>query len=123
MLDFNHQPKLDEALSALLDEALAREHAARTPREYLGASRLGAACERALQYEFAQAPVDPGRELPGRVLRIFEVGRVPLPDDVLAYHKEKIAERAKAENRAPVFQMVVDDIYAISKSKLIGRPR
>ena len=48
---------------------------------------------------------------------------VPLPDDVLAYHKEKIAERAKAENRAPVFQMVVDDIYAISKSKLIGRPR
>ena len=48
---------------------------------------------------------------------------LPLPDDVLAYHKEKIAERAKAENRAPVFQMVVDDIYAISKSKLIGRPR
>ena len=74
MLDFNHQPKLHEALSALLDEALAREHAARAPRDYLGASRLGAACERALQYEFAQAPVDPGRELPGRVLRIFEVG-------------------------------------------------
>jgi methylaspartate mutase epsilon subunit len=48
---------------------------------------------------------------------------VPLPDDVLAYHRERIEERARAENRAPSFQMVVDDIYAISKSMLIGRPR
>lgn len=44
---------------------------------------------------------------------------VPLPDEVLAYHRDKIAVRAKAENRAPAFQMVVDDIYAISKSRLI----
>ena len=48
---------------------------------------------------------------------------MPLPDDVMAYHKDKVAERARAEGRDPVFQMVVDDIYAISKSKLIGRPR
>ena len=56
-------------------------------------------------------------------MRIFEPGRVPLPEDVMTYHRDKIAERARAENRAPAFQMVVDDIYAISKSKLIGRPR
>jgi methylaspartate mutase epsilon subunit len=76
---------------------------------------------------FAPAACNAGKLLPVRdnegAVRIFEIGRVPLPDDVLAYHKEKIAERAKAENRAPAFQMVVDDIYAISKSKLIGRPR
>ena len=45
-------------------------------RQYLGASRLGVGCERALQYEFAQAPVDYGREIQGRMLRIFERGHV-----------------------------------------------
>jgi methylaspartate mutase epsilon subunit len=76
---------------------------------------------------FAPAACNAGKLLPVRdnegAVRIFEPGRVPLPDDVLAYHRERIAERARAENRAPSFQMVVDDIYAISKSMLIGRPR
>lgn len=80
-----------------------------------------------LDVPFAPATANAGKLLPVRdnegAVRLFEAGRVPLPDDVLAYHREKIAERARAEKRAPSFQMVVDDIYAISKSKLIGRPR
>ena len=80
-----------------------------------------------LDVPFAPAMCNAGKLMPVRdnegAVRIFEVGRVPLPADVMAYHKDKIAERAKAEKREPVFQMVVDDIYAISKSKLIGRPR
>lgn len=80
-----------------------------------------------LDVPFAPANCNAGKLLPVRdnegAVRLFEPGRVPLPDDVLAYHREKIAERAQAENRAPSFQMVVDDIYAISKSRLIGRPR
>ena len=40
----------------------------------------------------------PVRDNEGAV-RIFEPGRVPLPDDVMAYHRQKIAERAKAEGR------------------------
>lgn len=74
MLDFNHRPPLNEQISAAIDAALAEERAQQPPRRYLGASRLGVACERALQYEYVQAPVDAGRELPGRVLRVFEVG-------------------------------------------------
>jgi len=74
MLDYNSRPKFFEQVTAVIDEALTAEHASRSLRHYLGASRLGVACERALQYEYAQAPVDPGRELLGRVLRIFEVG-------------------------------------------------
>ena len=31
--------------------------------------------------------------------------------------------RAKAEGRTVCFQMVTDDIYAISKGALVGRPR
>jgi hypothetical protein len=37
---------------------------------------LGVACERALQYEYAGAPVDPGSGFSGRILRVFEVGHV-----------------------------------------------
>lgn len=80
-----------------------------------------------LDVPFAPAACNAGKLLPVRdnegAVRIFEPGRVPLPDDVLTYHRDKIAERARAEHREPAFQMVVDDIYAISKSKLIGRPR
>jgi hypothetical protein len=74
MLDFNHRPKLHEQITALIDGALSTDRAAQPRRAYLGASRLGVTCERALQYEYANAPVDSGREIPGRVLRVFEVG-------------------------------------------------
>jgi hypothetical protein len=74
MLDFNHRPKLHEQITERIDAALTQERAAQTPRTYLGASRLGVACERALQFEFLQVAPDPGREFSGRILRVFEVG-------------------------------------------------
>lgn len=74
MLDFNHRPKVHELIGVLIDAALSADRDNQSRRNYLGASRLGVACERALQYEYLQTPVDAGREIPGRVLRIFEVG-------------------------------------------------
>lgn len=74
MLDFNHRPKLDEQISSLIDGALTKERSGQAPRDYLGGSRLGVTCERALQYEYTHTPVDPGRDFSGRLLRIFEVG-------------------------------------------------
>ena len=76
MIDLNHQPKFHEKVTALVDAALQKEKVTRERRRYLGASRLGIACERALQFEYADAPVDAGAEFPGRTLRIFEVGHV-----------------------------------------------
>src|SRR5690606_18331089 len=55
-------------------EAIAVERAAIAPRTYLGGSRLGHGCERALQFEFAGAPKDEGQEFSGQTLRIFEIG-------------------------------------------------
>ena len=74
MMDFNPSASLGERIEALIDRAMQREAAWKRPRTYLGASRVGIACERALQLEYAGAPVDPGRESPGRILRIFERG-------------------------------------------------
>lgn len=76
MLNFNHTQKPEERLVALIDRALRERAAAQPRRLYLGASRLGIHRERALQYEYAKAPVDPGREFDGRMLRIFEHGHV-----------------------------------------------
>jgi len=76
MLDFNHRPTLSEQLSDRIDLALQTENQAQTPRSYLGASRLGVSCDRALQYEYLQTPVDEGRYFSGQTLRIFAAGHV-----------------------------------------------
>ena len=75
---------------------------------------------------FAPAVGNAGKLTPVRdnhgALRIFETGNVPLPTDVMAFHRDRIAERARSEGREVSFDMVVDDVRAISASKLIGRP-
>ena len=53
--------------------AAARD--AETPRDYLGASILGDACERAIQYRHLQVAPDLGKGFPPRVLRCFDRGR------------------------------------------------
>ena len=74
MLDYNHRPGIAERVNAAIDAALIAEREATSPRTYLGASRLGHACERALQFEFAGAPKDEGADFGGQTLRIFEIG-------------------------------------------------
>ena len=77
MLDFNHQAGgIAPAINHRIDEALEAEERAQKPRDYLGASRLGVTCERALQFEYAHAPKDPGRDFDGKLLRIFAAGHL-----------------------------------------------
>ena len=76
MLDYTSRPKFADKVNAAVDAALAAENAASTPRDYLGGSRLGHACERALQFEFTHAPKDEGQEFSGQLLRIFAIGHV-----------------------------------------------
>jgi methylaspartate mutase epsilon subunit len=75
---------------------------------------------------FAPSCNNAGRLTPIRdntgAIRIFNPGNVPLPDEVLGFHRDKIAERAVVEGRDASFRMVVDDVRAISASNLIGRP-
>lgn len=73
-LDFNPRPSMADRINALVDAALIAEREATPPRTYLGASRLGHACERSLQFEFAGAPKDEGADFGGQTLRIFEIG-------------------------------------------------
>lgn len=72
MLDFNHRPTIADSINALLDSALQEQRASQPERDYLGASRLGVPCARALQYEYLHTPKD--EEFSGKTLRIFELG-------------------------------------------------
>lgn len=74
MLDFNHRPAIGERLNALVEYHLVEQDVQKAPREYLGGSRVGVACERALQFEYSQTPKDAGAGFSGRTLRIFAIG-------------------------------------------------
>lgn len=76
---------------------------------------------------FAPSRFNAGKMLPARdnegAVRIFEPGNLPFTRELLDFHRQKIAERAARERREPSFQMVIDDVYAISKGRLVGRPK
>ncbi|MHC4887492.1 MAG: methylaspartate mutase subunit E [Planctomycetota bacterium] len=80
-----------------------------------------------LDIPFAPSIHNCGKVLPMRddegFVRIFQHGHLPLSDEVKTYHRDRLQARADREGRDVCFQMVTDDIYAISKGKLVGRPR
>lgn len=76
---------------------------------------------------FAPSRFNAGKLLPARdnygAVRLLDFGNLPFAKETADFHREKIAERGRAENRTPSFQMVIDDIYAIGKGMLVGRPK
>ena len=80
-----------------------------------------------LDVPFAPCRYNAGLMLPCRdnngAIRILNPGNLPFDKEILDFHRAKIEERAAAEGRAPSFQMVVDDVYAIGKGRLVGRPK
>lgn len=79
-----------------------------------------------LDIPFAPSRCNRGKVLPVRDLdgavRFYDIGGLPFTSDIQEFHREKIQERATAEKREISFQMVTDDIYAISKGFLTGKP-
>jgi methylaspartate mutase epsilon subunit len=79
-----------------------------------------------LDIPFAPSKYNAGKVLPARdnngAVRFLEFGNMPFTKEIKDFHRSKFAERAKHENRVESFQMVVDDVYAISKGVLVGRP-
>jgi hypothetical protein len=76
MLDYNTRETFADKINARIDTALTGAECQKTPRDYLGASRLGVECDRALQHEFLNTPKDDEREFSGKTLRIFAAGHV-----------------------------------------------
>ena len=78
-----------------------------------------------LDIPFAPSKYNAGKMMPARdndgAVRILEMGNLPFSDEVKQFHRDKLEERARQEKRSVSFQMVIDDVYAISKGFLVGR--
>lgn len=76
---------------------------------------------------FAPSQFNAGKILPARdnagAVRLLDCGNLPFDKELKDFHRGKIEERARYEKRDVSFQMVIDDIYAIGKGRLVGRPR
>ncbi len=76
---------------------------------------------------FAPSKYNRGLMLPARdnegAVRILKIGNLPFDEALADFHREKIEERARLEKRSVSFQMVIDDVYAVGKGRLVGHPR
>jgi methylaspartate mutase epsilon subunit len=61
------------------------------------------------------------RDLAG-VTRYLEFGNLPIPEEIKQLHREKVAERERAEGRKMDYYAAIDDFWAISKGRLKGLP-
>lgn len=79
-----------------------------------------------LDVPFAPSIYNAGKMMPARdnhgMIRYLSVGNVPFTQEIVDFNKKKLQERADYEGREIGFQMTVDDIFAVGKGTLIGRP-
>ncbi|MBL4936106.1 methylaspartate mutase subunit E [Clostridium sp. YIM B02515] len=75
---------------------------------------------------FAPSKYNAGKMMPARdnngAVRYLEFGNIPFTAELKAYNRRKLEERGKFERRDVSFQMTIDDIFAVGKGVLIGRP-
>jgi len=79
-----------------------------------------------LDIPFAPSKYNAGKMMPARdnngAVRYFDCGNVPFTKELIDYNRGKLEERGRYEGRAVSFQMTIDDIFAVGRGVLIGRP-
>ena len=75
---------------------------------------------------FAPSKYNAGKMMPARdnngAVRYLKFGNLPFTQELINFNMKKLEDRAKFENRDVSFQMTIDDIFAVGKGVLIGRP-
>lgn len=75
---------------------------------------------------FGPSKYNYGKMMPARdnngAVRYLMTGNIPFTKELIDFNRERLEERAKFEKREVSFQMTVDDIFAVGKGRLIGRP-
>ena len=74
--------QMAQGINELVDREIKVKALASPSRQYLGASSLGDACCRKLQYQYLNIPVDTTKEISARTNRIFQRGH--LMEDMIA---------------------------------------
>ena len=75
---------------------------------------------------FAPSKYNAGKMMPARdndgAVRYLKFGNVPFNKEIVEFNLERLDKRGKVEHRKVGFQMTIDDIFAVSKGVLVGRP-
>lgn len=75
---------------------------------------------------FGPSKYNYGKMMPARdnqgAVRYLMTGNIPFTKELIDFNKSRLEERGRVESREVGFQMTVDDIFAVGKGKLIGRP-
>lgn len=75
---------------------------------------------------FAPSKYNAGKMMPARdnngCIRYLSFGNLPFNKELMDYNMMKLEKRALYEKRKISFNMTIDDVYAVSRGVLIGRP-
>jgi methylaspartate mutase epsilon subunit len=87
---------------------------------YNKAVEVGVVDEAFAASRFANGRVIAARDNQG-AFRYLDAGNLPFNKEILDFHREKLAEREKAQGRKIDYKNVVDDILSIGKGPLVTR--
>jgi methylaspartate mutase epsilon subunit len=54
-------------------------------------------------------------------MRYLDHGNLPFSKEIIEFHKQKLAEREKAQGRKIDYKNVVDDLMSIARGSLVNR--
>ena len=95
----------------------------------LGDGDVAVGYEKGVQTGEIDSPLASNMNLKSKVLgirdnngacRYLDFGNLPIPEEVKEFHREKVAEREKAEGRKMDLNVVIQDFWAFSKGKIKG---
>jgi methylaspartate mutase epsilon subunit len=84
------------------------------------AMEIGVLDEAFAATNYARGKVMAARDNEG-AMRYLDHGDLPFTREIIDFHKEKLAEREKAQGRKIDYKNVIDDLLAISKGPLVTR--
>jgi len=85
---------------------------------------------RAVAEGILDSPFSPNQNVKDKVLgikdingavRYLEFGNLPIPEEIKQFHKEKVAERERREKREMNYFVSIEDFWAFSRGRIIGR--
>jgi methylaspartate mutase epsilon subunit len=54
-------------------------------------------------------------------MRYLDTGNLPFSKEIIEFHQQKLAERAKAQGRKIDYENVIDDLMSIAQGSLVNR--
>jgi methylaspartate mutase epsilon subunit len=95
----------------------------------MGDGDIVVGCIKAVETGVLDSSFSPNREVRDLVtgvkdrqgaIRYKDFGNLPLPEEVKAFHREKVAEREEAEKRKMDYDVIVQDFWAFARGQLTG---